>query len=368
MRTLRPSALLPLVLALPLTQNCAGPPVSPGPRSGSQCASSPGSHWLQFFETMVYGPDIWEPRCVYVSYVDNTQVQGFDSTAATVSVQPRAPWMEQEPPEYWHSQTEEALYQSQSDRKLFRAVMKYYGHSKDGEYHTLQKVYGCAVENNGNFLRGHYQLTYYGHDYIALNENLSSWTAEGKLAQILKSVWVEEAENMRTYLQEDCVKMLRRCLDLGKETLLRSDPPQTYVTRQVRPGGNVTLRCWALNFYPAEITLTWQKAGNNHTQDMEVIETRPAGDGTFQKWAALVVPSGEELRYTCHVNHEGFPEPLILTWEPPPPNIFLMAILTGLVLGALVMGTVVTFLIWKKQRVRHPPRLTSKAPDFSFHS
>lgn len=27
---------------------------------------------------------------------------------------------------------------------------------------------------------------------------------------------------MRTYLQEDCVKMLRRCLDLGKETLLRS--------------------------------------------------------------------------------------------------------------------------------------------------
>lgn len=229
-------------------------------------------------------------------------------------------------------------------------------------------MYGCAVENNGNFLRGHYQLTYYGHDYVTLNENLSAWTAEGKVAQIIKSTWVKEAEELRTYLPGDCVKMLRRCLDLGKETLLRSDPPQTYVTRQVRPGGNVTLKCWALNFYPAEITLTWQKAGNNHTQDMEVIETRPAGDGTFQKWAAMVVPSGEELRYTCHVNHEGLPEPLILTWEPPPPNIFLMAILTGLVLGALVMGAVITFLTWKKQRVRHPPRVTSKASDFSFHN
>lgn len=83
-------------------------------------------------------------------------------------------------------------------------------------------MYGCAVENNGNFLRGHYQVTYYGHDYIALNENLSSWTAEGKLAQILKSIWVDEAKDLRTYLRGDCMKMLRRCLDLGKETLLRS--------------------------------------------------------------------------------------------------------------------------------------------------
>lgn len=80
------------------------------------------------------------------------------------------------------------------------------------------------MENNGNFLRAHYQVTYYGHDYIALNENLSSWTAEGKVAQILKGVWMEEAEAeyWRTYLPGNCVKMLRRFLDLGKETLLRS--------------------------------------------------------------------------------------------------------------------------------------------------
>ncbi|XP_035317319.1 MHC class I antigen Hm1-C2 isoform X1 [Cricetulus griseus] len=209
-------------------------------------------------------------------------------------------------------------------------------------------MFGCEVGSDGRLLRGYSQDAYDGDDYIALNEDLRTWTAADTAAQITRRKWEQAgfADRRRAYLEGTCVEWLGRYLEHGKDQLLRTDPPKAHVTHHPGPKGDVTLRCWALGFYPAVIALTWQREEEEQTQDMELVETRPSGDGTFQKWASLVVPSGEEQKYTCHVHYEGLSEPLTRNWEPPPQStVLIMAVIAALVLlGAVIIGAVVFFV------------------------
>ncbi|XP_057556550.1 HLA class I histocompatibility antigen, B alpha chain-like isoform X2 [Hippopotamus amphibius kiboko] len=298
MRVIGPQTLLLLLsAALALTETWAG------------------SHSLRYFYTGVSRPGRGEPRFIAVGYVDDTQFVRFDSDAPNPRMEPRAPWVQQEGPEYWDRNTQGVKDTAQTFGVNLNTLRGYYNQS-EAESHTLQWMYGCDVGPDRRLLRGYEQFAYDGADFIALNEDLRSWTAADTAAQITKRKWEDsgEAERDRNYLKGTCMEWLSRHPETGKDTLQRADPPKTHVTRYPISDLEVTLRCWTLDFYPAEITLTWQHDGEDLTQDTELVETRPAGDGSFQKWAAVVVPSGEEQRYTCHVQHEGRPEPITLRW------------------------------------------------------
>nr|BAD98814.1 MHC class I heavy chain antigen [Macaca fascicularis] len=311
-----------------------------------------GSHSMRYFSTAVSRPGRREPWYLEVGYVDDTQFVRFDSDAESPRMEPRAPWVEQEGPEYWEEETRRAKANAQTDRVSLGNLRRYYNQSEAGS-HTVQIMYGCDLGPDGRLLRGYHQSAYDGKDYIALNEDLRSWTAAVMAAQNTQRKWEGDryAERFRAYLEGRCVEWLHRYLENGKETLQRADPPKTHVTHHPVSNHEATLRCWALGFYPVEITLTWQRDGEDQTQDTELVETRPGGDGTFQKWGAVVVPSGEEQRYTCHVQHEGLPEPLTLRWEPSSQStIPIMGIVAGLaVLAVVVTGAVVAAVMWRRK-------------------
>ncbi|XP_053528016.1 saoe class I histocompatibility antigen, A alpha chain-like isoform X2 [Artibeus jamaicensis] len=215
---------------------------------------------------------------------------------------------------------------------------------------------GCLVGSDGRLLRGYSQFAYNGTDYVYLNEDLRSWTlvdvrdTKTGTSPRHRLVHLPAAEGQRITLEDTCVYWLRLLLEKGKETLLPADAPKTHVTHHRISDHEVTLRCWALGFYPAHITLTWQREGEELIQDMELVETRPLGDGTFQKWAAVAVPPGEEQRYTCHVQHQGLPEPLTLRWDPPPQTTITIMGIVGMaaalgLLGAVAAGAV----MWRRK-------------------
>ncbi|XP_054981559.1 patr class I histocompatibility antigen, A-126 alpha chain-like [Sorex araneus] len=301
-----------------------------------------GPHSLRYVHTAMSRPG-GEPRYIAAGYVDDTQFVRFDSDSASLRAEPRGPWADQEGPQYWEEATRVYKSNTQTFRQSLNTLRGYYNQSET-DSHTFQSMFGCDVGSDGRLLRGYYQSAYDGADYITLNEDLRSWTpVAGTQAWITQRKWdqVGVTEDRRNYLEGRCVPWLLRYLKNGNSTLLREEPPRRHITHHPISDCEVTLRCWALGFYPAEITLTWQRDGEDLTQDTELVETRPSGDGTFQKWAAVVVPSGEEQRYTCRVQHQGLPEPVTLRWAPFS-ALLTVGVIVGLaLLGAMATGTVV---------------------------
>ncbi|XP_028712469.1 class I histocompatibility antigen, Non-RT1.A alpha-1 chain-like isoform X1 [Peromyscus leucopus] len=310
-----------------------------------------GSHSLRYFDIAMSRPSLEETLYMTIGYVDDTEFVHFNSGAVNPRFEPRVPWMEQVGQDYWDDQTHIGKAAELQIRAYFQKLQGYYNQSEKSS-HTIQRMTGCYIGPDGHLLHAYRQFGYDGQDYLTLNEDLSTWTAADMAALITKQEWeaTNEAERWRVYLQGPCVVWLLKYLKMGNETLLRTDPPKGYVTHHPRPEGDIILRCWALGFYPAEISLTWQRDGEDLTQDMEFVETRPSGDGTFQKWAAVVVSSGEEQKYTCLVHHEGLPEPLTLRWSRPPQSFTPIIVV---VLGLVLLGaSVAAVVMWKKSSGR----------------
>ncbi|XP_031518587.1 HLA class I histocompatibility antigen, alpha chain G-like isoform X2 [Papio anubis] len=91
-----------------------------------------GSHSMRYFSAAVSRPGRGEPRFIAVGYVDDTQFVRLDSDSASPRMEPRAPWMKQERPEYWEEETRIAKAHAQTDRVNQRTLRSCYNQSEAG--------------------------------------------------------------------------------------------------------------------------------------------------------------------------------------------------------------------------------------------
>ncbi|KAF5880249.1 BOLA class I histocompatibility antigen, alpha chain BL3-7-like, partial [Clarias magur] len=120
--------------------------------------------------------------------------------------------------------------------------------------------------------------------------------------------------------------------------------PEVSVFHKHSPSPEVV--CHATGFLPKAVMITWQKDGEDVHEDVELRETLPNQDGSFQKRNILKVPA-EELQkhtYTCVVQHSSLEKELV---REVPKGGAPIAIITAVV--AALVAVVAGIVVWKKK-------------------
>nr|XP_027810809.1 H-2 class I histocompatibility antigen, alpha chain-like isoform X2 [Marmota flaviventris] len=220
-----------------------------------------------------------------------------------------------------------------------------------GGTHSAQRMFGCEIREDGRS-SSFWQFGFDGQDHLSLDLETLSWVSAEPVAVRTKRWWEMErcyAEYDKAYLESLCLISLHRYLELGSQSLTRIEPPMVQVTKHITQDGTM-LRCWALGFYPPDISLSWWLGRKELVLETEYVETRPSGDGTYQTWTSVRVPAGKEAWYTCHVQHPGLKHTLTVAWDSSSiGNDSGNGTLLGGIMVLVFVGLVAVIVILKKK-------------------
>ncbi|XP_062979010.1 class I histocompatibility antigen, F10 alpha chain-like isoform X2 [Elgaria multicarinata webbii] len=292
------------------------------------------------------------PQFITVGYVDEQLFFQYDSD--TRRTRPRTPWMEKfgkDNPQHWDGWNQIEWYNEPIYRQNLVFARKCY--NQTGGFHTVQRMCGCELRGDGT-KGGYSQYGYDGRDYLAFDKETLTWTAADVSAQNTKRKWVaDRADNQyrKYYLEEICIEYLRRFLDYGNETLLRTERPVVKVTSQAEHDSMETLVCRAHGFYPKAIETTWRRDGEVMEHKTFRRDVAPNSDGTYHAWLSIKVDPKDRDLYRCHVEHDSLLEPLDVAWEET--GASNLGLIVGCVVGAafaLLVAGILGIYFYKKRQ------------------
>ncbi|XP_012033745.3 H-2 class I histocompatibility antigen, Q10 alpha chain-like isoform X2 [Ovis aries] len=298
-----------------------------------------GTHSLRYHYLYLSEPGPSLPKFLAVGYVDDQPFIRYDSRVD--KAEPQAPWITPMNAKYWEKETKKQRKWAEIHQVETWQTMGYHNHSSG--MHSTHRMFGCEIQEDGHF-NSFWRFGYDGQDHVSLDMETLSWVSANPVALLTKRRIETEhcyAEYDKAYLEGPCLASLHRYLELGGQRVTRREPPTVRVTKHSAQDGGTTLRCWALGFYPQDISLSWWLGEKKLNSKLEYVEPHPSGDGTYQVWMAVWVPAGDETQYTCHVQHSSLNHTLTVSWEMPS-HPGLRAGVISLILILLVIGGVMS--------------------------
>ncbi|XP_041932346.1 putative HLA class I histocompatibility antigen, alpha chain H isoform X2 [Alosa sapidissima] len=300
------------------------------------------THSLQYFYTASTEISNF-PEFVAVGMLDGIQFYYYDSNSKQAV--PKQNWVnEAADPRYWERNTANCLGSQQSFKANIDIVKQRF--NQTGGVHTFQKMYGCQWDDESKATDGFNQFGYDGEDFITLDLKNLRCIASTPESLITKNKWDNDRawlENNRNYFTTECIDWLKKYLQYGSSTLERKVRPEVTLLQK-----DTAVMCHATGFYPEGVMITLKRDGEEMLDDVDVGETLPNEDGTFQKRAVLTVsPEMKKGQYTCEVAHKSGP-PTFKTLIVEDGNI--LGIIIGCVVAvAVVTGVIVAIVMMKKK-------------------
>ncbi|KAI3358157.1 hypothetical protein L3Q82_003156 [Scortum barcoo] len=240
------------------------------------------AHSLKYFYIASSGVQNF-PEFVAVGLVDEVQMFHYDSN--TRRAEPKQDWMRrvtEDDLQYWERETANCM----SSQQIFKgniqtAKMRF---NQTGGVHVFQKVYGCE------------------------------WDDETNEALLTKHKWDNDkakTAQQKNYLTQICPEWLKKYVDFGRSSLLRTDLPSVSLL-QKSPSSPVS--CHATGFYPDRATLIWRKDGEELHEDVDHGEILPNHDGSFQMSVDLKLSSvtpEDWSRYDCVFHLSGVKDDIV---------------------------------------------------------
>ncbi|XP_072561935.1 class I histocompatibility antigen, F10 alpha chain-like isoform X2 [Paramormyrops kingsleyae] len=249
-----------------------------------------------------------------VGLVDGEPITYYDSNIRREV--PRPEWMAKAvDPDYWDRNTQVSMDTEPVFKTNIEVAKQRF--NQTGGIHTVQQMYGCDWDDETGATGAFHQYGYDGSDFIALDFRTMTYVAPVMQAIPTKQKWNSdraELENIKSYFTQGCIGWLKKYVSYGKSTLERTVRPEVSLL-QKDPSSPVT--CRATGFFPKEIMVTWQKDGMDMYYDVEVGETLPNGDGTFQISSKLTVkPEDRKMNsYSCVVQHKSLQDDIAVLLE-----------------------------------------------------
>ncbi|KAJ8335320.1 hypothetical protein SKAU_G00409590 [Synaphobranchus kaupii] len=325
-------------------------------------AASAASHSLKYFYTAVTaGIDF--PEFTAVGLVDDEQFMYYDSN--TKKAIPKTDWIkENERADYWERESQTGIGTQQTYKANIGTVMQRFNQTQG--VHTYQSMYGCEWDDDSGATGGFDQYGYDGEDLVILDLKNLRYISPTPLGGITVQKWNNEQawlEVNKQYLTHTCVDWLKKYVSYGKSTLERKVAPQVSLLQK---DSSSPVTCHVTGFFPRGVMVTWQRNRQDLDVDVELGETVPNEDGTFQTKSHLRVKPEDwkSRKYTCTVQHKSLEQDIILSVTEENINKDLktrtinpdgssppLGVIIGYVVGALLLALIAIggVYVWKKR-------------------